>query len=250
MGDAGLVAEGSGERVTVVALLASPLFLISLTLCAYLAGVWLNRRTGSSLANPTLVAIVIVGVVLRVVHLPYATYFSGAQFLHFLLGPATVALAIPLVRSLEHLRRSLLPTLLALLAGSITGAVSAYGIVRVLGGDQQLALTMLPKSLTTPIAIDVSQTIGGLPALTTVFAIAAGVLVAVALPWWMKVLRITSPAAAGLAAGTAGSGIALARVVPMGTLPLAFAGVAIGLNGLITAALAPVLARLLGHVWR
>ncbi|MGI4853609.1 MAG: LrgB family protein [Janthinobacterium lividum] len=235
--------------MTAIALLASPLFLLSLTLGAYLVGVWLNRRTGSSLANPTLVAIVLVGVVLRLIRVPYATYFSGAQLLHFLLGPATVALAIPLVRSLEHLRRGLLPTSAALLAGSVTGAVSAYGIVRVCGGDQQLALTMLPKSLTTPIAMDVSQTIGGLPALTTVFAIAAGVLVAVALPWLMKVFRIRDAAAVGLAAGIAGSGIATARVVPMGTLPLAFAGVAIGMNGLITAALAPVLVRLLQHFW-
>lgn len=227
----------------------SPLFLISLTLCAYLAGTALQRRTGSSLANPTLVAILIVGLVLRLLHLSYATYFSGAQLLHFLLGPATVALAIPLVRSLEHLRRSLLPTLAALLAGSVTGACSAYAIVRLCGGNQQLALTMLPKSLTTPIAIDVSQAIGGLPSLTTVFAIAAGVLVAVTLPWLLKIFRIVDPAAAGLAAGTAGSGIATARVVPMGALPLAFAGVAIGMNGLITAAIAPVLVRLLQHCW-
>ncbi len=227
----------------------SPLFLITLTLCAYLAGTSLSRRTQSSLANPTLIAILIVGFVLRVINLPYGAYFNGAQFLHFLLGPATVALAIPLVRSLEHLRRGLLPTLAALVAGSVTGALSAYAIVRVFGGNQQLALTMLPKSLTTPIAIDVSQTIGGLPSLTTVFAIAAGVLVAVTLPWLMKMCRVSDPAAAGLAAGTAGSGIATARVVPMGTLPLAFAGVAIGMNGLMTAAIAPVLAKLLRHFW-
>lgn len=233
--------------MNVMALRASPLFLIALTLCAYFAGSALSRRTQSSLANPTLVAILIVGFVLRVISLPYGAYFSGVQFLHFLLGPATVALAIPLVRSLEHLRRGLLPTLFALLAGSVTGAVSAYGIVRLCGGDQLLALTMLPKSLTTPIAIDVSQTIGGVPALTTVFAITAGVLMAVTLPWVMKLLRIHDPAAAGLAAGTAGSGIATARVVPMGTLPLAFAGVAIGMNGLITAMLAPVIIKLLHH---
>ncbi|MGI4756165.1 MAG: LrgB family protein [Janthinobacterium lividum] len=230
-------------------LYASPLFLITLTLAAYLAGAALNRRTGSSLANPTLIAILLVGLALHVVRVPYATYFSGAQFLHFLLGPATVALAIPLVRSLEHLRRSLLPTLAALFAGSVTGAVSAYVTVRVCGGNQQLALTMLPKSLTTPIAMDVSQTIGGVPSLTTVFAIAAGVMVAVALPWLMKMFRIEDPAAAGLAAGTSGSGIATARVVAMGSVPLAFAGVAIGMNGLMTAALAPLLARMLQHLW-
>ena len=104
---------------------------------------------------------------------------------------------------------------------------------------------MLPKSLTTPIAIDVSQTIGGLPSLTAVFAITAGILIAVLLPYLLRLFHIQDPASAGLAAGTAGSGIATARVVPMGTVPLAFAGVAIGLNGLITALLAPLLARIL-----
>lgn len=233
-----------------LALRASPLFLITLTICAYLAGTALSRRTASSLANPTLIAILIVGLIMRVAGLSYFVYFNGVQMLHFLLGPATVALAIPLVRSLEHLRRGLLPTLAALLAGSLTGAASAYGTVRICGGDRLLALTMLPKSLTTPIAIDVSQTIGGLPSLTVVFAIAAGVLVAVTLPWLLKVFRIDDPAAAGLAAGTAGSGIATARVVPMGTLPVAFAGVAIGMNGLLTAAIAPVLVKVLHHFGR
>lgn len=234
--------------MSVMALRASPVFLVTLTVAAYLAGVALSRRTGSSLANPTLVAILIVGFVLRTVALPYPTYFAGAQVLHFLLGPATVALAIPLVRSLEHLRRGWFPMATALLAGSVTGMLSAYAGVKLCGGDGVLALSMLPKSLTTPIAMDVSQGVGGVPALTTVFAIAAGVLVAVCLPGLVRLLRVTDPAAAGLAAGTAGSGIATARVVPMGTVPLAFAGVAIGMNGLVTAILAPLLVRVLRHM--
>lgn len=234
--------------MTASALRASPIFLVTLTLCAYLLGAALSRRTKSSLANPTLIAILMVGLVMRVAGLSYLVYFQGAQLLHFLLGPATVALAIPLVRSLEHLRRGLLPTLAALLAGSVTGAVSAYVLVRLCGGDKLLAITMLPKSLTTPIALGVSYSIGGVPALTTVFAIAAGVLVAVCLPLLQRIFRVTDPAAAGLAAGTSGSGIATARVVPMGALPVALAGVAIGLNGLITAVLAPLLARVLKHV--
>ncbi len=235
--------------MTAMALRASPLFLVTLTVSAYLLGMAASRKTASSLANPTLIAIMIVGLVLRMIGVPFYAYYTGTQPVNFLLGPATVALAIPLVRSLEHLRRGLLPTLAALFAGSVTGAVSAYGMVRLLGGESGLALSMLPKSLTTAIAIDVSNGIGGVPSLTAVFAILAGVMVAVLLPWLMRALRIQHPAAAGLAAGTAGSGIATARVVPMGTLPLAFAGVAIGMNGLLTAALAPVLARCFRHVW-
>ena len=222
-----------------------PLFLLSATIAFYLLGVAIQRRTRLAIANPTLIAIVLVGVMLWALHMPYAQYFRNVQPLHFLLGPATVALAIPMVLSLEHLKRGLLHTLAALLAGSLTGAISAYLLVRLCGGPQALALSMLPKSLTTPIAMGVSENIGGTASLTAVFAILAGILVAVTLPIVMKLLRIHHPAAKGLAAGTAGSGIAAASVIPLGPVPAAFAGVAIGVNGLLTAALAPVLVRLL-----
>ena len=223
------------------------LLLLTATVVFYLAGVWLQERTRSPLANPTLIGILCVGVMLRLLHMPYATYFANVQPLHFLLGPATVALAIPMVLSLEHLRRGLAVTLIALCAGSVTGALSAYTLVRLCGGDRVLALSMLPKSLTTPIAMGVSTTIGGTASLTAVFAILAGILAAVVLPVLMRVFKINSPAAIGLAAGTGGSGIAAAAVIPLGPVPAAFAGVAIGVNGLLTALLAPLLARIFSH---
>ena len=234
--------------MTLLALGTEPLLWLPLTILFYLAGVWLQRRTRSPLANPTLIGIILVGVSLYLLHISYAQYFTAVQLLHFLLGPATVALAIPMVQSLEHLRRGLLPTLAALLAGSITGAVSAYALVRLCGGGRFLALSMLPKSLTTPIAMGVSDTIGGSAALTAVFAILAGILTAIALPMLLRTLRVHHAAATGLAAGTAGSGIAAASVIPLGPVPAAFAGIAIGVNGLMTALLAPLLVRLFGHM--
>lgn len=224
-----------------------PLLLLTFTIGAFLCGVSLERRTGSSLANPTLVAIVAVGMLMRASGISYPEYFRGVYLLHFLLGPATVALAIPLARSLNHLRKSLRATLIALIAGSLTGAVSAYALVRLTGGGRLLAITMMPKSLTTPIAIAVSQDVGGIPSLTAVFAIMAGILMAVALPYLQRLLRIEDEAAAGLAAGTAGSGIATARAIAIGPLAAAFAGVAIGANGLITALLMPYLIRVMNH---
>ena len=228
-------------------MLGNPVFLLTFTIGAYLLGVDLERRTGSSLANPTLIAIIAAGLLMHVSGIGYLEYARGLYLLSFLLGPATVALAIPLARSLSHLRRSLVPTLIALVIGSLTGAVSAYVLVHVVGGDRVLALTMMPKSLTTPIALEVSQNIGGLPSLTAVFAIMAGILTAVALPALQRVLRVNDEAAIGLAAGTAGSGIATSRAIHIGPLAAAFAGVAIGMNGLITAVLAPFLARVLNH---
>lgn len=224
-----------------------PLFAIVLTLGAYLFGVEVQKRIPNPLANPVLIAIVIIGITLRLLHLSYQDYFTGAQFIYFLLGPATVALAIPMVRALEHMRRGFWPMISALLAGSLIGLISGYAIVRLLGGSQAVALSMAPKSLTTPIAIAVSASIGGIPSLSAVLAIIGGVLVAISIDPVLHWLKIDEPSAKGLAAGTAGSGLGASRVIPQHTLSAAFAGVAIGANGILTAVLAPILAPLLKH---
>ena len=224
---------------------ATPVFPLSLTIGTYLAGIAVQRRTRWALANPVLLAILMIAFTLRALHMPYATYFTGAQLLHFLLGPATVALAIPLVSAIEHIRRNLWPMLLAILAGSVTSMVSGYALVRAFGGSQVLALSMLPKSLTTPIALDIAQSIGAIPSLVAVLAILAGILVAVAINGVLRWIRVSDPSAIGLAAGTAGSGVGASRVIDQHPLSAAFAAVAIGLNGLITAWLAPLFAMLL-----
>ncbi len=223
----------------------APLVALTLTITVYLLGVFLQRRLRSAAANPVLFAVVVIGFTLYVTHIPYASYFAGAQLLHFLLGPATVALAVPLVRSLEAIRRSLGPLLAALLAGSLTSAITGYSIARLFGASRPVALSMLPKGLTTPIALDVSEAIGGIPSLTVVLAIAAGILVAALIDGTLRLLRIHDWRAVGLAAGTAGSGIGASQVIPQHPLAAAFAGVALGANGLVTALLAPLLAPLL-----
>lgn len=223
------------------------LFALVLTMGAYFFASYLHRKVHHPLANPVLIAILIVCGVLYLLHLPYETYFSGAQAIHFMLGPATVALAIPMVRSLEHMKRGFVGMVLALLAGSVVGMVAGYGLVRLFGGSQMVALSMLPKSLTTPIAIGVSQSVGGQPSVTVAFAIVAGVLVAVSVDAALAMMKIAEPAARGLAAGTAGSGLGASRVIPQHPVAAAFAGVAIGANGFLTAVLAPVVVPLLKH---
>ena len=218
-----------------------PLVAIALTLGAYLVGLKARDRWNTPLANPVLIAIVFIGLLLRLLNIAYADYFSGAQFIHFLLGPATVALAIPLVNSLAHIRRVLWPMIAALGCGALTGVVTGYGLVRFFGGSQLLALSMAPKSATTPIAIGVSQAIGGIPALAAVFAISGGILVAIVINPMLSRLGWDEPAVLGLAAGTAGSGIGASQVIPQHSVAAAFAGVAIGINGAMTAILAPLL---------
>lgn len=222
---------------------ASSLFALTLTVGAWLLGDWIQRRLrGWPLANPVMLAIVMIGLVLFLTHTSYATYFEGAQFIHFLLGPATVALAIPLVQNKELIRKSLGAMGPALVAGAVLSAVSGYAMVRLCGGTRDVALSMMPKAATTPIAIGVAQALGGIPALTAVLAIAGGILVAVGIEATLTVLRIRDWRAWGLAAGTAGSGIGAAEVLRKSDVAGAFAGMAIGLTGLVTSIVSPLIA--------
>ena len=229
----------------------SPLLWLAITLGAYAAGQQVQRACrGSVLANPVLIGIVLVAAVLLATGTDYATYFAGAQFINVLLGPATVALAIPLARNLYHVRRSLRGLGVALLAGSVTSIVSGMAIVWLLGGTREVALSMAPKAATTPIAVAVAHQIGGLPPLTAAFAIIGGILVAIIGLPLLHALRVADWRARGLAAGVAGSGIAASQVAPLDELAAAFAALGIGFNGLVTALLAPILAPVLALLWR
>ena len=214
-----------------------------LTVACYLAGLGVRRLARNhALANPALITMALVAGALLLSHTPYAVYFHATRGLTFLLAPATVALGVPLARNFIHVRRSWLGVGLGLLAGSVSSMVSGVLLVRWLGGSKVLALSMLPKAATTPIAMAVTQQIGGQPALSATRAIAGGILAAVTLRGVLGLVRITDTHAVGLAAGTAGSGIAAARVAELGDGAAAFAAIGIGLNGLLTALLAPGLA--------
>jgi putative effector of murein hydrolase len=216
---------------------------LTLTVAAFAVGQAVQRLCRKSpIANPVLIAIVLIVAVLRITGTPYSEYFAGAQFINFLLGPATVALAVPLALNAEHIRRSWRGLGLALLAGSITSTVSGVVIVWLLDGGRDIALSMAPKAVTTPIAMAVSQEVGGVPALTAALAIAGGIVAAVIGQTVLRWFRIDDWRSHGLAAGVAGSGIAAAQVAPLNGLAAAFAAIGIGLNGLITALVVPLLA--------
>lgn len=229
-----------------VYLSASPLLGLTLTLCAYVFAQWVYARCGMSpLANPVAIAIAVISVVLVAAGMSYQRYFAGAQFVHFLLGPATVALALPLARQVPRLRRSLLPLACALLAGSVTAIVSAVAVAAMLGATSSLARTIAPKSATTPIAMAVSEHLGGIPALTAVLVIGTGIFGAITARFLLNALRIESHAARGLALGVAAHGIGTARAFQVSAEMGAYAGLGMGLNGVLTALLAPWLVPLL-----
>jgi putative effector of murein hydrolase len=219
----------------------TPLLWVVLTLAAYLGARWLQRLCGGTpLANPVLIAIAVVGTVVLATGTSYKTYFAGAQFINFLLGPATVALAVPLARNLHHVRRALRGVGLALLAGSTTSIITGIGLVWLLGGTRAVALSMAPKAVTTPIAMAVSMEIGGIPALTAALAIIGGIVAAIIGQRMLGRMRIDDWRAHGLAAGVAGSGVAAAQVASLDGLAAAFAALGIALNGLVTALLVPL----------
>jgi putative effector of murein hydrolase len=220
----------------------SPLFWLAATLLAYGFGRALRRTCrGSPLANPVLIAILLMAALLETTATPYLIYFAQVQYINFLLGPATVALAVPLARNLKQVSRSFHGVGLALVAGSITSTLSGVGIVWLLGGSRAVAFSMAPKAVTTPIAMAVAQQAGGVPALTAALAIAGGIVAAMVGETILRRLGVNDWRAHGLAAGVAGSGVAAAQVAPRAGLAAAFAAVGIGLNGVLTAVIVPAL---------
>jgi putative effector of murein hydrolase len=221
------------------------LFGVVLTPLAYWIGVRLQRLLGGSpLVNPVLVAMVLLGTLLLSTGISYRTYFSGAWIIHFLLGPATVALAVPLADSLRTLRHRLPSAIPAIAAGSLVSAASGLWLVKLLGGSEAVAASMAPKAATTPIAIGITAGVGGEPPLTAALAILGGILVAMALHSLVHLGRSTNWPALGVAAGTAGSGIGTARAFQLSEVAGSFAGLALGLNGLTTAIFVPLLVHL------
>jgi len=229
---------------TWVYLSASPLIGLTLTLVAYQLAFWIYRRSGErAWANPVLLAIVIITAFLMATDTPYPRYFEGAQFVHFLLGPATIALAVPLYLHWPRLKRMALPLIVALFAGSITAALSAVGIAKLLGATPATVFSLAPKSVTTPIAMGVAEQIGGIPSLTAVLVILTGIIGAMGFPTLFKLLRIRDHAAQGFAVGVAAHGLGTARAFLISEEMGAFSALAMGLNGLLTAVLLPLLLR-------
>ncbi len=218
-----------------------PLLWLTATLVAYLAADALSARLQRHpLSNPVLIAVALVSLVLLVTGTPFPAYFAGAQFVHFLLGPATVALAVPLVLHLPQVRRLLLPLLAALVTGSLTAIVSAVLLAQALGLDAAAVRALAPKSVTAAIAMGTAESIGADPALTAVFVILTGITGAILITPLMSLLRIRNVAAAGFATGLASHGIGTARAFQIDPLAGTFAGIALGLNGLLTALLVPL----------
>jgi len=230
-----------------VYLAASPLLGLTLTLVAYQGAYWLYTRSGMNpAANPVAIAVAIIVALLTLTGTSYQTYFDGAQFVHFLLGPATVALAVPLYAQLPRLKRMFGPALVALAIGSLTAIVSAIAVGWALGASRPTLMSLAPKSVTTPIGMGIAEKIGGLPSLTAVLVVTTGILGAIGAQWLFRLLRVKDEAVQGFAIGVAAHGIGTARAFQISETMGAFAALAMGLNGLATALLLPILIKAWG----
>lgn len=225
-----------------VYLSATPLLGLTMTLLVYQGAYWIYSRAGfNPLLNPVALSIAALVLLLSATHTPYQTYFDGAQFVHFLLGPATVALAVPLYAQMDKLKRLLLPLLGSLLVGALVAIGSAVGIAWLLGASESTIISMAPKSVTTPIAMGIAEKIGGLASLTAVLVVSTGIIGAVAAKYVLDALGITDHSVRGFAVGVAAHGIGTARAFQVSEEAGAFSGLAMGLNGLATALLFPLL---------
>ena len=224
----------------------SPLTWVFLTLLAYRAGVWVRDRTGGHpLAQPVLVAAALLITLLAVLGVDYDTYMTGGSLIHLVLGPATVALAVPLHRQAHHLREMALPLVVALPAGALVSIGSAVLTVRALGGSEGLEHTIAPKAATTPVAIAIADHIGGVPALVAAFTMLAGMLGAVFGPWLLDRMGVQDRRVRGLAMGAASHGVGTSRSLHDHLTEGAFAGLAMGLTALLTSVLVPLVIALL-----
>ncbi len=219
-----------------------PLLWLTATLVAYAFGDALFRAAGKRpYVNPVLIAVILLAALLWAAGVQYAIYFEGAKFVHFMLGPATVALAAPLYANLGKIKASALPMIGALVTGSVTAIISALGVAYALGVRGEVLLSLAPKSVTAPVALGVSEAIGGSPTLTAVLVILTGIIGAVIATPLLNLLRVKNWQARGFAVGVASHGIGTARAFQVNETAGAFAGIGMGLNAVLTAIIAPII---------
>jgi predicted murein hydrolase (TIGR00659 family) len=230
-----------------VYLSGSPLLALILTLAAYQAGVMIYERARRHpLANPVFIAIVLVATAITLIGMPYATYFEGAQFVHFLLGTATVSLAVPIYRGMNAMKGRAMALVIALLAGGTTSILTAVGIARLMGAGDAIVGGMYAKSVTAPIAMGVAERVGASPTLTAVFAVTTGILGAVLAPYVLNAVGSKPWWQRGFAIGTAAHGLGTSRAFSVNTEAGTYSSLAMGLHGILGAILIPLAVRALG----
>ena len=228
--------------------LTNKYFLIALTFLFYLGAQLLQRRTGIRLFNPILVAVSGLIGFLLLFKIDYSSYREGGEYIEFWLKPAVVALGVPLYKQLSTIRRQLLPLIISEMAGCVAGIVSVVLLAEMFGASKEVVLSLAPKAVTTPIAMEISASIGGIPPLTAAVVVCTGIFGGLAGFRIVKLSRISSPTAEGLSIGTAAHAIGTSAAMERSDRYGAFSSLGLTLNGILTALLAPLLLELIGEI--
>lgn len=233
-------------HIICASLAVSPLIWLTATLLAYgIAAKLYAWARFHPLVHPVAISVAILTALLTTTRTPYQSYFDSAQFIHFLLGPATVALAIPLYQQIQHIKDNWFTLVVAAAMGSAASITTAMGVARILGASHETIFSMAAKSVTMPIAMGITEKIGGLPSLTSAFVMLTGILGATAAQGILRRMRITDESTCGFALGVAAHGIGAARAFEVSQRMGAFAGLAMGLSGVLTAIMLPFILKLI-----
>ncbi|MCM1317720.1 MAG: LrgB family protein [Bacteroides sp.] len=225
--------------------LTNKMFLIAVTFVSFIGAQYLQRRTGIKLLNPILVSIIVLIIFLKSIGIDYDTYKAGGEYIELWLKPAVVALGVPLYRQLSSIRKQLLPLLISEVAGCIAGIVSVVVVAKALGGSHEIIMSLAPKAVTTPIAMEISGAVGGIPALTAAVVVCTGIFGGMAGFKIIKLTHVTSPIAQGLSMGTAAHAVGTSAAMERGERYGAFSSLGLTINGLLTALLTPFILQIL-----
>lgn len=223
------------------ALLHSEIFILTLVIGVYLAAVWLFKKTKLSLLNPLLVSIPVLAICIRVLGISFEEFEKGSRIINFMLGPTVVVLGYLLYEQMAHLKANAISIITAVFVGCVTGILSVIFIARYFGADHALIASLEPKSVTTPIAMSIAERSGGIPSIAAVVVIVVGIFGGIVGPFILERLGIKSRIARGLALGSAAHGLGTAKAMELGTIEGAISGLAIGVMGIMTAILVPVI---------
>lgn len=221
-------------------------FLLAVTFGLFFFAKLLQKKTGILLLNPILLTIAVLIIFLKTANINYETFNKGGHLIEFWLKPAVVALGVPLYLQLEAIKKQLLPILLSQLAGCLVGVISVVVIAKLMGAPQEIIYSLAPKSVTTPIAMEVTRTLGGIPSLTAAVVVCVGLLGSIVGVKTLKMTHVESPIAQGLSLGTAAHAVGTSTAMDISKKYGAYAGLGLTLNGIFTAMLTPTILQLLG----
>lgn len=227
-------------------IMSNPIILLAITFGIYYVARQIQKRTGWVVLNPILVTIVALIALLQLTGISYETYEQGGQYIDFWLKPAIVALGVPLYQNLGQIRRQLLPILMSQLVGCLVGLVSVTLIASALGASHEVIVSLAPKSVTTPIAMEVCKTSGGIPSLTAAIVVIVGLFGAVFGFKILEVWHVRNPFSQGISMGTAAHAVGTSRAMEKGEIYGAYSSLGLILNGVLTALLTPFVLKLLG----